>query len=35
MNNKLTYKIIEVINKNDYTEIIIKHKIEGLYYQHK
>ncbi|MDY3374194.1 MAG: hypothetical protein SOX50_13090 [Terrisporobacter othiniensis] len=29
MNNKLTYKIKDVINKNEYTEVIIKRKIEG------
>lgn len=29
MNNKLTYKIKDVINKNEYTDVIIKHKIEG------
>ncbi len=29
MNNKLTYKIKEVLNKNEYTDVLIKHKIEG------
>lgn len=29
MNNKLTYKIKDVINKNEYKDVIIKHKIEG------
>lgn len=28
MNNKLTYKIKHIINKNGYTDIIIKHKID-------
>lgn len=28
MNNKLTYKIRDIINKNEYTDVIIKHKIE-------
>ncbi|SCH85720.1 MULTISPECIES: hypothetical protein [unclassified Romboutsia] len=28
MNNKLTYKIKEVLTKNEYTDIIIKHKLE-------
>lgn len=29
MNNKLTYKIKDIINKNEYTDVIIKHKIKG------
>lgn len=29
MNNKLTYKIKDIINTNEYTDVIIKHKIEG------
>ncbi|MGL5312405.1 MAG: hypothetical protein ACRC92_04055 [Peptostreptococcaceae bacterium] len=29
MNNKLTYKIKQVLNKNEYTDVVIKHKIEG------
>ena len=29
MNNKLTYKIQDIIKKNEYTEIIIKHKVDG------
>lgn len=29
MNNKVTYKIKDIINKNEYTDVIIKHKIEG------
>ncbi len=28
MNNKLTYKIKEILTKNEYTDIIIKHKNE-------
>lgn len=29
MNTKLTYKIKDIINKNEYTDVIIKYKIEG------
>lgn len=29
MNNKLTYKIQDIITKNEYTEIIVKHKNDG------
>ena len=28
MNNKLTYKIKDIINKNEYTDVIIKHKTD-------
>lgn len=29
MNKKLTYKIKDIINQNEYTDVIIKHKTEG------